>query len=310
MTLFSNPLSNPLLVPVALRLLAVLGGGLVLVVLLNIKRLSELFQSETWKRYVAWVVMAPSFVLSVFVGGGAALLLVGLMMFSALREYWRLLGLPVFFRKILVVNGALSLVVGVLLPRYVYLLPFVYLMVTAVPSILRNRVETTFDDICKTVFGAVWIPFSLTHVVLYRSLTNGLVVLLMVGFAVALADVLAFCTGKMFHRLDLGTTGKIASSISPNKTWLGAIGNLVGALIGALVVASCCEAIPGWTVVGLGLIIGGVSLAGDLLESMFKRNTGVKDSGVAIPGHGGVLDRIDSLLVSIVACFYWATIIG
>jgi phosphatidate cytidylyltransferase len=310
MTLFSNPMSNPLLVPVVLRLLAVLGGGLVLVVLLNLRRLKGLFQSETWKRYVAWVVMAPSFVISVFVGGGAALLFVGVMMFTALREYWRLLGLPVFFRKVLVVNAVLSLAVGILLPRYVHLLPFAYLMVTAVPAILRNRVETAFDDVCKTVFGSVWISFSLTHVVLYRTLENGMVVLLMVGFGVALADVLAFCTGKLFNRLDLGTGKKIAQNISPNKTWLGAIGNLVGALTGALVVASSTEALGGLTVVGLGLVIGGVSVAGDLLESMLKRNTGVKDSGAAIPGHGGVLDRLDSLLVSVVACFYWVTIAG
>ena len=90
---------------------------------------------------------------------------------------------------------------------------------------------------------------------------------------------------------------KLAPAISPGKTWSGASGGLIGALLGGLLVATCFSTVfsPA-SVIVLALGLGVVSQAGDLLESGLKRHFGVKDSGRIIPGHGGLLDRLDSLL--------------
>ncbi len=96
---------------------------------------------------------------------------------------------------------------------------------------------------------------------------------------------------------------KLAPVVSPNKTWSGAVSGLAGAILVALLFEAFVlrrvgvSVAPAWTL-GLGLAVGVLGQVGDLAESLFKRSVGVKDSGTFFPGHGGVLDRLDSL--------YWA----
>ncbi len=102
---------------------------------------------------------------------------------------------------------------------------------------------------------------------------------------------------------------KLAPRVSPKKSWEGAAGNLAGNLAGAfLMVATVC---PDWTwvdAVALGLLMGVAGQLGDLVESTWKRSAGVKDSnaGVAIPGHGGILDRVDSLIFAAPVLYAYA----
>ena len=102
------------------------------------------------------------------------------------------------------------------------------------------------------------------------------------------ADIGAYFAGRAFGRL------KLAPRISPGKTWEGAIG---GVLLGMLVGAAGAVAfeVPVWPAVCFGMALTAVSIVGDLTESLFKRGAGLKDSGGLLPGHGGVLDRIDSV---------------
>ncbi|HUO94964.1 MAG TPA: phosphatidate cytidylyltransferase [Steroidobacteraceae bacterium] len=102
------------------------------------------------------------------------------------------------------------------------------------------------------------------------------------------ADIGAYFAGRRFGRL------KLAPEVSPNKTWEGVIGGTVLGLVVALVGARVFAA-PAVSFVGLGLAVVGTSMVGDLTESMFKRYAHLKDSGSLLPGHGGVLDRIDSI---------------
>jgi phosphatidate cytidylyltransferase len=144
------------------------------------------------------------------------------------------------------------------------------------------------------VFGFAYLPLLLSHVVLmYRELPGGAGYLLVLGLATALSDIGAFAVGKLFGRHRLSPT------ISPNKTWEGVAGNLLGAYAGAWLLRF---AIPDdhralvLTVVPAVVAVGAVW--GDLVESLIKREFGTKDAGTWLPGFGGLLDRVDSLIVT------------
>lgn len=111
-------------------------------------------------------------------------------------------------------------------------------------------------------------------------------------FAVVwMADIAAYFSGRAFGK------HKLAPSISPGKTWEGAIGAAVGVVVYGLVVRQgfTIEFMPWPLWIALLIVVTAVSIAGDLFESLLKRKAGIKDSSNVLPGHGGVLDRIDSL---------------
>ena len=115
--------------------------------------------------------------------------------------------------------------------------------------------------------------------------------LLAIFAIVWMADIAAYFAGRAFGK------AKMAPSISPGKTWAGAYGAIAGVVVYGLIVRFAAglsaPALPVW--VGVLLFLTGISIIGDLLESLFKRKAGIKDSSNVLPGHGGVLDRIDSL---------------
>ena len=101
----------------------------------------------------------------------------------------------------------------------------------------------------------------------------------------------------------------MAPNISPGKTWEGAAGGLVGAVIVALALGTVSPlSLEVWQAAVTGVILGVVSPAGDLMESKVKRWAGVKDSGSIFPGHGGMLDRLDSLLPSFIVVYVMAVV--
>ncbi len=112
--------------------------------------------------------------------------------------------------------------------------------------------------------------------------------------AVWVADIAAYFCGRAIGR------HKLAPTISPGKTWEGAIGAFIGVTLYGMIIAWVAElffnkSISNYILAGILLILTAVSILGDLFESLIKRQAGVKDSGAILPGHGGLLDRIDSL---------------
>ena len=119
------------------------------------------------------------------------------------------------------------------------------------------------------------------------------------------SDIGAYMLGR------LAGGPKLAPAISPGKTWSGAVGGLISATLSGLVVAACFSSeFSSIHVIGLALGLGIISQAGDLLESALKRHFGVKDSGRIIPGHGGLLDRLDALLAVAPAAALLAFTVG
>lgn len=113
-------------------------------------------------------------------------------------------------------------------------------------------------------------------------------------------DTAAFFVGKAIGKRPL------APGVSPNKTREGAIGGALAALVSALVSAAALSIDAPWTAVALlGILLGVVGQAGDLFESKLKRLSGVKESGRLLPGHGGILDRLDSIVFNLVVVYYF-----
>ena len=151
--------------------------------------------------------------------------------------------------------------------------------------------------------GPVFAGFLLAHTLALRNIGESsdvgrdwLLLALLVIFA---ADTGAFLVGR--------TVGKhqMAPSVSPNKTWEGAAGGLVWAVVAAVVLGLLFDVSPpSWQLAVIGATVGVLSQWGDLLESKVKRVSNVIDAGSIIPGHGGVLDRLDSVVISIPAVYY------
>jgi phosphatidate cytidylyltransferase len=125
-------------------------------------------------------------------------------------------------------------------------------------------------------------------VVAGRGPVGGPKIVLWLVFLVIASDIGAFFVGRQFGRR------KLAPRVSPGKTWEGAAGGLAAVVLVAWGGARYFG-LPAWLAIGFGCAVGIFSVVGDLTESMFKRSAGLKDSGVMLPGHGGILDRIDSV---------------
>jgi phosphatidate cytidylyltransferase len=153
------------------------------------------------------------------------------------------------------------------------------------------------------VAGALYIgmPFNF-YLLLYTSKPNGLVWTLFTIFAVVLSDAAALLVGSRIGR------HPFFSNISPNKTLEGAIAGVVGAVLVMVVGVSGVLGISPLHGVVLGLLVGTSAEIGDLVESQMKRIADVKDSSHLIPGHGGVLDRIDSILFPPILVYFYVTV--
>jgi phosphatidate cytidylyltransferase len=173
----------------------------------------------------------------------------------------------------------------------------------------------SFAPAAFSLFGVIYIGFSFTHLILLRDINSsvlaptllvhmslGTVYLWVAFLATWSSDSFAYFIGTALGR------HKLCPSISPHKSVEGFIGGVIGAILAALVFGHF-TAIPLIHRLMTGMLVGLVSPVGDLAESALKRYCGVKDSGSLLPGHGGVLDRFDSLLFSVPVIYYYVRLI-
>jgi len=192
--------------------------------------------------------------------------------------------------------------------RELLLVGFVlYLLVAEV--VTSNR--SSLQSLVFTLFGFIWISWGFGLIITLRYLPDGVVGLWYLAFpmlAIIATDVGGYVFGSLWGKTPL------APRISPKKTVEGLVGGLALAL---LVVGGTMALLPLWTAFRLdlahllvfGLAVPLAALAGDLFESLVKRWAGVKDAGVFLPGHGGVLDRIDSTLIAIPVTYVLVTLL-
>jgi len=235
--------------------------------------------------------------------------------FTVLVAIWGLLAVFEFYRmgekaKIAPITyfGLLWTLLFILSPQLDndYLTPPILLASAVVLSliwiVLRQRREGAFIGWAWTLGGILYVGWLLSYFVGLRGLEDGrnwVFLALLVTFA---SDTAAYFVGRALGR------HKLAPRISPAKTWEGAIGGFLGAIVIALLftLPTPLQLPIGYgQAVLLGFLVSLFGQLGDLAESLLKRNTGVKDSGNWLAGHGGFLDRIDSIVLAGVVVYYY-----
>ncbi|TMB98920.1 MAG: hypothetical protein E6J42_04730 [Chloroflexi bacterium] len=166
--------------------------------------------------------------------------------------------------------------------------------------VLSGEPHAGLRDWSWLLAGIFYVGFLGAHFILLRDLDQGEEWVLLALFATFVADTAAFFAGRRFGRV------LIAPEISPGKTLEGSFAGYIGGFVAVLLLAWLLDLdISASEAALLGLLLPPVAIAGDLAESLLKRGGGVKDTGAIVPGHGGLLDRIDSLLFTVPLVYYF-----
>lgn len=179
-------------------------------------------------------------------------------------------------------------------------LPLAFVFVLFAETRQRATVSLAF-----TVLGVVWIGMGLGHLILVRAIPHdGRLAIFTVLIAVFATDTGAYLIGRLVGR------HKMAPTLSPGKSWEGFVAGLVAGVFATWVALYKTGFADSWRSLLLGLAIVVAAAIGDLLQSLVKRDVGIKDSGRILAGHGGVFDRVDSLLVAVPVAYYVLAAMG
>ena len=252
---------------------------------------------EKEKIWMGFLIVPPVIFLIAIGPPSILFLMVLLATFFGLREFYNL-ALPHSKKAERIVGMGLGLILSLILsysdmkvvfPFIVFLLLFLSVLFMRT----SENLSSTISNIGITLFGIFYIGFLLSHVSLIRKMEDGMLWVLFLIAAVWAGDISAFLSGSLFGR------HKLYPKISPKKTYEGLGGAIVGTVIVALAFARLfIPHLQRWPCILLAIGIGILGQLGDFAESMLKRSAQVKDSGSLIPGHGGMLDRLDSFLFS------------
>ena len=193
-------------------------------------------------------------------------------------------GLLMFFGTYVDGNGALAVGCGVLT------------LGTLLWVLFDGRRRMVTQSIAATLFMTLWVPFLASYLGLLLARPDGTWLMIATVALAVSSDIGAYAFGSAFGR------HKLAPAISPAKTWEGFAGGLATVLVLAgFVTPRVVESLQLWEALVLGAVIVVAATTGDLVESMVKRDLGIKDLGRILPGHGGIMDRVDAMLFAIPA---------
>ena len=259
--------------------------------------------TELKTRTKSWWIMCTLFITATIISNVITYVCIGFLSFAALREFysviklrksdragmlWCYLAIPVQYY--LAYRGWYELFI-VFIPVFMFVwIPFIL--------VLQGETKMIMSSMAGLPTSLMLCVFGLSHMAYLISLpeidgfsAGGKGLLLFLIFITQINDVMQFIWGKLIGK------HKILPKISPNKTWGGFIGGIISSVfIGYLM--SFLTPLNHWQVIVVSFFIAGVGFVGDVVVSAIKRDMGVKDMGQAIPGHGGVLDRIDSLALT------------
>jgi phosphatidate cytidylyltransferase len=198
-------------------------------------------------------------------------------------------------------------------PRHVLMVLVAAFPVTFVLALARPRRANVSWAIAVTMFGVLWIGLGMVHAIWLRDLGieqdgktigTGMGLLFDVLIATFVGDTFAYFVGRGYGR------SQFAPLISPNKTLEGLVGGVVGGTVAFWCAGLYQDWLTGWDALLIGFLVGITAPLGDLFESLVKRDLEVKDTGTLFGAHGGVLDRLDAVLFTVVVGYYAAVGLG
>jgi phosphatidate cytidylyltransferase len=288
--------------PVFLRYLVIVGVLLLFAgVVLGSLRLAGRNVASPLRTYRGWLIMIPVVLGALFLGREATILGVTALAAVGFREFARATGLyedwwmtGVVYLAI-VALGVVSLVpdprlgspgwYGFFMASPVFVIALILLL-----PILRNRAKGQLQEVALAILGFIYFGWMLMHLGFLANTANAYGYLLFLVFAVEINDVAAYTFGRMFGKR------KLRERISPNKTLAGSIGAVAISLLLPWLLWFSFPHFSPVLLVLTGLIVGVGGQLGDLVISYIKRDIGIKDMGTTIQGHGGILDRVDSMI--------------
>lgn len=252
------------------------------------------------KRWITALVIIPFLVLLISIGGTLWLaVVINVICIMALWEYFRIVLnkdqkiTAISFQVLALFTGS-AVIWAAYFHSFNIVLDIIVLNVVISTLVSLPKFESdssVWEIVFKQAVGIIYIPLFLSYIVLIRNGYNGVLWIFLLLIVVFLGDTGAYYLGSYFGQ------HKLCPAVSPNKTIEGALGGLAASLgAGALIKFLFLPLLP-WGLSLLSFIcIGIAGQVGDLFESQIKRVAHIKDSGTILPGHGGVLDRIDALL--------------
>lgn len=269
--------------------------------------------SDLSRRLLTGVVAGLIFLGSIYSGALGYSLLFGLVVILGLWEFFDLVEKGGFkAQRLMGLIVGMSLYVTDILvhfydkPVKLMLIPLLILFFTLPVELYRNR-ENPFLNIALGLLALLYIalPFTLLNHVVYSNGVNGYNPNFLFAFFVLIwmGDTGAYFSGTYFGKT------KLFERISPKKTWEGTLGGITLSLAFAVGLSFIFPVLNTWQWIMLSLIATIAGTYGDLVESLLKRSVGVKDSGNILPGHGGVLDRFDSVMLATPPAFVFLQLI-
>ena len=248
-------------------------------------------------RTVSGAVLVFGTLISIHQGGWVWITVVLILALLSLAEYYRLLATQIKLSRGIGYLAALAVILssaeGVRPVSIVMILSLTTYAILMVEIVRRQTLRISFaiSSMGGTLSGVLFIIVPWTCLILLRNIPTGRLILIALFACTWSCDVVAFLVGTKWGRM------RLCEKISPRKTWEGFIGGALGSVLMISLIIFFQEQ-PPLPLFLIGLICAFAGQMGDLAASLIKRETGVKDTGNVIPGHGGVLDRFDSILIN------------
>jgi phosphatidate cytidylyltransferase len=286
-----------------LRLTACLMGGFAVVVAV-VSLVGRLRGKSPWEllvKYAAWFLMIPAILIPLVSGRLAFQVAVCLISIQCMREFCRACGLwsDRRFTALCYLLVVVTYVAVITEADQIYAaVPVLTLGVLLLVPLARNQYAQMIQKVCLGTLGVLYFGWFLSHLAYLRSVPHGLKWVFFLMVLAECNDACAYLWGGFLGR------HKLCTRISPNKTVEGAVGGMLSVVLLGWLMRGLSPVDGFLGIVLLGLMISVLGICGDLVVSFIKRDLGVKDMGALIPGHGGLLDRVDSLVLGAPVFFH------
>ena len=256
-------------------------------------------------RVISALVGIPIAVFLIWYGGlplSAAIFVLAVLGIFEMNVLWKKVGVHIWLVGALT-GGFLFVINAYLNNNHMMGAVLFILLAAGFVHLVRMYPRFNMTELAATIFSTLYAGWLLAYIIILRQLPGGFHLVLLVLVSTWSSDTFAYITGSAIGKR------KLAPVLSPNKSVEGSVGGIVGSMAAAASIGAVGQQFPMIHYLAVGLLAGCMGQVGDLVESALKRLAGVKDSGSVIPGHGGILDRFDSLLITAPVVYYYLKLV-